>query len=353
MKSNNAVKKKKNKKKKGFLSKVKKYFTKRNLIIVLVAILVILAAGLLVNNYNNTKTKTVDGQDALASINDEYILADDLYTDFLATPTGESAVFDFVLQSVIDEYYPVDDDMTDYADEAIESIEASYEDSYGDEAEEQLLYALAYSGYSSMDEYREALIQSLQYSAMVQDYVEDNFDDVFADYLEEASPRYISIIMVSISDFDEITDDEQEALDEVEALLETSKDFGDIAASYSDDEDSADNDGDLGLVDTTSDLASDYGDEVEEVALSLSEGEVSEAVEGDDGYYFIYCYSTDEDTMKEELSSVDLESPLLAYDNYIVYDAFLTYDITYEDESIQEIVEEFINDAIETSESED
>jgi foldase protein PrsA len=299
---------------------------------------------------SSTAVKDDDGKYVIASITDKNITADDLYANLLATPSGQSSTFNFVLQKLIDTYFPVDKDIKEYAENAIENIESSYESSYGDDYETQLESALAQSGFETMDDYKEYLIQSLQYSNLVKDYVKNNFDTVFEDYYKYATPRFIEMIKVSVSDMDNPTDEETEKLEEVKALLKSDKSFEDIAADYSDDEDSASAKGSLGVVDTSTGLADDYGDNVEETALSLKSGKVSGAIEGDDGYYFLKCTSTDKDKIKEELKTVDLNSPLLAYDNYIIYDAFETYELTYEDEDIQKMIEDFVKEAKETRE---
>ena len=149
-----------------------------------------------------------------------------------------------------------------------------------------------------------------------------------------------------MSDVDTPTERESEKLEEVKKLLKTNKSFGDIAASYSDD-DSSSAKGNIGVVDSTSDLASTYGDDVETKALSLKAGEVSEAIQGDDGYYFLYCQSTDKDTIKEELKTVDLDSPLLVYDDYILYMAFNTYELTYKDEEVEKQIKQIVDEALE------
>ena len=303
----------------------------------------LIASGLLLSGCSGTVQE--DGKDVVASITDKNILADDIYSSLLDTPTGDNALFSYALQQIIDAYFPVDDDMEDYADDAIENIQASYESNYGDEAESYLESALAYSGYESLDDYREEMVHSLQYAAMCKDYAKTNYEEVFEDYYTTANPRKISLIKVSVSDMSSPTDEEKEQLKEVKALLKTDKSFADIAYDYSDD-DSAASKGDLGIVDSTTGLADTYGEAVETKALSLKEGQVSGAIEGDDGYYFLYCTCTDKETLIDELKTIDLESPLLSYDSYMIYLAFNAYELTYSDDDIKATIESYIEDAL-------
>lgn len=308
---------------------------------------VLLAGGLLLSGCSGSSITQKDGKDVVASIKDKDVFADDLYSSLLATPTGKSAVFNFALQKLIDTYYPVDSDMESYADDAIENIQTQYESQYGDEAETQLNSALAQSGYEDIDAYREYLVQSLQYSTLIKDYAKNNYDTVFEDYYKNAKPRYLSLIKVSVANMDSPTTEEKEKLKEVKALLKTDKAFSEIASSYSDD-DSSSAKGDLGIVDTTTGLSSSYGEDVEEKALSLKNGEVSGQIKGSDGYYFLKCTSTDKAKIKEELKNVDIQSPLLSYDNYMIYLAFNTYELTYGDDDIKKQVEDYVKEALKT-----
>ena len=138
---------------------------------------------------------------------------------------------------------------------------------------------------------------------------------------------------------------ETEKLNEVKSLLKTDKGFAEIASSYSDD-DSKSAKGNLGIIDSTSGLKDSYGEDVEKAALSLEKGKVSDAIKGTNGYYFLYCTSTDKDTIKKDLETIDIDSPLLVYDSYIVYLAFNTYELKYSDEKIEKNVKEIVDEAL-------
>ncbi len=308
----------------------------------------LLASVIVLSGCSNSGSVQKDGKYVVASLKDKNLFADDLYSQFLSSPTGKNATFNFVLQKIIDTYFPVDKDMEQYADDAVENIEAQYQSQYGDEADAQIKSALAQSGYSDLESYRKSLIQSLQYATLVRNYVKNDFDKVFEDYYKTANPRYITLIKVSVADMSKPTAEEKEKLKEVNALLKTDKDFADIASSYSEDS-SKDAKGNLGLVDSkTTNLASTYGEEVEKKAFALKKGQTSGQIKGSDGYYFLKCTETSKEKIKEELKSVDLNSPLLGYNDYIIYDAFETYKLTYDDKNIQKIIEDFIKDARKT-----
>ena len=165
-------------------------------------------------------------------------------------------------------------------------------------------------------------------------------------YYQYANPRYISLIKVSMSDVENPTDQEKEKLEEVKSLLKTDKSFEDIASEYSDD-DSKSAKGNIGIVDKTNTvISSTYGEDVLDKAMALKNQEVSDAIKGTDGYYFVKCTSNDKNKLKEDLKTVDVDSPLIAYDEYMTYLAFKTYNIKYEDKTIENQINKTIDDAL-------
>lgn len=290
-----------------------------------------------------------NGKDVVASIDGKNILADDIYQTLSTSATGKQSLFTYVLDQLIRENFPVTDDMKENASDIIKNIETSYKNQYGDDADTQLESALASSGYDSLDAYKDSLVQSLQYSEFLKKYVKANFDEVFDDYYKQEAPRFISVIKISMADPENPTEDEKEKLDEVKDLLKTNKSFADIASEYSDD-DSKSAKGNIGVIDSTSGLANLYGSDVEKEALSLAEGKTSEAIKGNDGYYFLNCTSTQKEKIKSELKTIDVDSPLLVYDDYMVYLVFNTYELKYSDEDLQKTIKQIVDDSLKARE---
>ena len=156
----------------------------------------------------------------------------------------------------------------------------------------------------------------------------------------------ISMIKISTSDISNPTDAEKEKLKEVQELLKDGKSFGDVAKSYSDDSNTKSAKGSLGVVDTTSNLTSTYGNAINESAFSLTEGQTSDVLTGTDGYYILKCTSTNKEKIKKKLKNITIQSPLLTYDDNIIYLAFNTYDIEYKDAKVKKAVKEAVKEGL-------
>ncbi len=287
----------------------------------------------------------VQGTDRIASIDGKDYITDELCEQLTSTPTGKLALFSYVLDQLITSEFKATKSMKDEAAALINQTVSAYEAQYGENAETQLEYALASNGYSSLNDYKQALVNSFQYSAFIQDYVEKNFDEVFEDYYKMAKPRYISLIKIKMNDVKNPTKDEQNKYNEVKSLLESNKPFGEIAKDYSDDS-SGTNKGELGIIDTTIQMSKYYGTNVEKAVFDLKEGEISKEIKEDDGIYFVYCSSTDKEKMKKELKEVNSTSPLLTYDSYIHYLAFKSYDIKFNDEETKSLIDEVLTESL-------
>lgn len=295
---------------------------------------------------SSSTVKNSDGKYVLSSIDGKDILADDLYKNISSSATGENALFSYVLDELVKANFPVTSDMKDNAAEIVKNIQANYKSQYPDDYETKLESDLASSGVKSIEEYEKSLVFSLQYSEFVKKYVKANFDTVFEDYYKVENPKYMNIIKVAVADMTNVTTDEKAKLEEVTTLLKTDKSFEDIATQYSDHEATKSKKGSLGIVDSTSGLKDTYGEEVEKASTSLKVGSQSEQIKGEDGYYFLYASSNKKEDIKKELSAVDIDSPLLAYDQYIHFLVFNSYELKYGNEDMQKQIKAFVDDAL-------
>ena len=196
------------------------------------------------------------------------------------------------------------------------------------------------------------MVEAYQRTNFLLAYVEDIFDNVFDDYFTQATPREVSIIELAMSDVENPTEEESAKLSEVTALLSSSKSFADIATDYSDDTNTNKNKGRLGIVDTTSYLSETYGEDVESTIFSLGQDQVSDPIKRESGYYIVKVTNTDKDSIKKQTKKdLSIDTPLIAYDSYMVYDAYQSYDLKYDDKETEKIINEVISNALEERET--
>ncbi|SHF11967.1 peptidyl-prolyl cis-trans isomerase D [Modicisalibacter ilicicola DSM 19980] len=104
--------------------------------------------------------------------------------------------------------------------------------------------------------------------------------EAYAERQRDAGRR-VSHIMVAHGE--ERTEEEaRQRLQEVRQRLESGEEFASLAAEYSDDETTADSEGDLGYINRGF-----FGEAFEDAAFSLEQGEVSDIVETDNGFHLI------------------------------------------------------------------
>ena len=279
----------------------------------------LLVSSCLLTGCTTSSAKKVDSKYVVASLEKgnktKNIFADNLYKDIIDNSSNNSTVFNAVLQNLVDQKFPVNDDMKEDAATIIKQIKSAYKSNYGDNYKDSLNQALTSAGYKNLSEYRQRMIKQIQYANFLLDYIDDHFDDVFNDYY---SILVCSIVMENIT------------------VISSSKK------------------GSLGIVDSkdTSGIANSYGKDVFNAIESLSEGQVSDVITGDNGYYFVKVTSTDKKTLKKELKKTDIDSPLLAYDDYLQYVVYNSYKINYKDKDIKKIVQEVVNKALEERKTE-
>lgn len=313
----------------------------------------LLVSSCLLTGCTTSSAKKVDSKYVVASLEKgnktKNIFADNLYKDIIDNSSNNSTVFNAVLQNLVDQKFPVNDDMKEDAATIIKQIKSAYKSNYGDNYKDSLNQALTSAGYKNLSEYRQKMIKQIQYANFLLDYIDDHFDDVFNDYYQQCAPKYVSLIKISVSDTSSLTDDENSKINEVKELINnTDKSFGDIAQDYSDDSTTSKKKGSVGIVDTkdTAGISDSYGEDVFNAINSLSEGQVSDAIAGTDGYYFVKVTSTNKKDLKKELKKTDIDSPLLAYDDYLQYVVYDSYKVTYKDKSIKKIVQDVVKNAL-------
>lgn len=213
----------------------------------------LLASMMMLNACSSTSSNGV-----IASVNtDQEITASEVYTELVKSSSGKSTIFQYLIKEIVENNFPVTDAMKTEADLSVENIQTQYETYYGSQAETYLLNALQQSGFADIDDYRNTLIYSLQLKEFLGQYVQEHFDEVFEDYYSTKNPRYVSHVLIMMEDPDNPTEEEQEKLDEVQKLIDSGKDFAEIAKEYSDDS-TASVGGELGICDEDTNFDSEF-----------------------------------------------------------------------------------------------
>nr|CDQ36321.1 Peptidyl-prolyl cis-trans isomerase D [Virgibacillus halodenitrificans] len=112
------------------------------------------------------------------------------------------------------------------------------------------------------------------------DVDEQQLRDAYAEERQDA-PREVAHIMVDYGD-ERSRDEAMTRIEEAQNKLDDGEDFAAVAAEYSDDSASADQGGDLGVINRGF-----LGEAFDDAAFSLGEGDVSSIVDGGDGLHLI------------------------------------------------------------------
>ena len=287
-----------------------------------------------------------NGDEAVVTFKDgNMISANDFYEEIknnFGLNTLLNMIDKFVFES---EFADEMENANTYADAVIDQLKTNYG------SEEELLSALQYSGYQTIEAYKDFVYISYLQNIAIEAYVSDNItEDELKEYYEnDVYPDMtISHILITPDVTDDMEDEEKEkaentAKETVEKIIDelnTAKKNGDdieetfakLAKEYSEDDDSKEDGGSLGEINIGS-LDSNY-DELVKAASELKDGEYStEIITTELGYHVILKTKTGEkksyddslDSMKESITQDKLTE-----DQSLMLDAIRYYRDLYE-----------------------
>ena len=285
------------------------------------------------------KGKSVDGKDVIASIDNYDLTADDLYGEIERFSVSQlyyrfrNAVIE---QTVTEET----DEMKENADKLKENLEAQAQSSSSYSADELISNMLESVGLES-DELDRFCMLAQKESVMQRDYVEKNYDTLMKDV---KNAHIISLIEISVSDADALSDDESETKEKIDAALKKGTAFADVAADYTQSTQTDEN-GLYGYVDSETEASSTLTDDMLKAALALKEGETSSwiKVSGDSGDKLVLIYadvvgkdnikaSKDSDVWSSLVSALISRNSTLSSE--ILFDAADQLEITFTDDTM-------------------
>lgn len=287
-----------------------------------------------------------NGDEAVVTFKDgDMISANDFYEE-IKNNFGLSTLLNMIDKFVFEsEFADEIENANTYAEAVIDQLKTNYG------SEEELLSALQYSGYQTIEAYQDYVYISYLQNIAIEAYVSDNItEDELKEYYEnDVYPDMtISHILITPDVTDDMEDEEKEKAEEaaketIEKIIDelnTAKKNGDdieetfakLAEEYSEDDDSKEDGGSLGEINIGS-LDSNY-DELIKAASELEDGEYStEVITTELGYHVILKTKTGEkksyddsvDSMKDAITQDKLTK-----DQSLMVDAIRYYRDLYE-----------------------
>lgn len=314
-----------------------------------------------------------NGDEAVVTFKDgDMISANDFYEE-IKNSFGLDTLLNMIDKYIFESEFP--DEMENgeaYAEAAIDQLRTNYE------TEEELLQALQYYGYQTVEAYQNFVYISYMQNVAIEAYVRNNItEEELQDYYDnDVYPDMtISHILITPDVTDDMSDAEKEeaentAKEQIENIIDElneAKDNGEdiestfakLAKEYSEDDDTKDDGGNLGEINIGS-LDSNY-DELIKAANSLKDGEYStEVITTELGYHVILKTATGEkasyddsvDSMKDAITEDKLNN-----DQSLMVDAIRYYRDLYEldivDSELDNQYSIYMNNLINTYENTD
>lgn len=287
-----------------------------------------------------------NGDEAVVTFKDgEMISANEFYEE-IKNSFGLDTLLNMIDKYIFEAEFPDEiENGKAYAEAAIEQLRTSYG------SDEELLSALQYYGYQTVEAYQNFVYISYMQNIAIETYVRDNItDEELQEYYEnDVYPDMtISHILVTADVTDDMSDDEkeeaenkaketiQDIIDQLNEAKENGEDvekvFAELAKEYSEDDDTKEDGGSLGEI-NIGDLDSNY-DELIKAASELKDGEYStEVITTELGYHVILKTATGEkasyddsvDSMKDAITQDKLDE-----DQSLMVDAIRYYRDLYE-----------------------
>lgn len=329
-------------------------FLRNNWFVVVIAVIIIAFISYFVydeTKYNVSKASE-DGQEVLASIDEKAVTAKDLY-DY-SEPFDSSLIYNMYRNQVVEQSIEATDDMEEDAKELEDAINAN--SSSTADYESSIAQELAMYGYKGYDQLYDYCLMTVKEAQLQRDYIEEHFEDCI-EPLKEKNPRTISLISMSVTDPDSLTEDEQKKKDNIDKALE-SESFADAATAYSEDTSTASNEGFYGYLDSgalSSSSSASLDAAVIQAALDLKKGETSDWITVTDpntgltNLYRVHVDETDIQSIwdsKNETVSNSILSAVLNADSTLSYRIIEDYakdlDIEFKDEDTQKKLEDYL-----------
>lgn len=290
---------------------------KKNWFILVVAAILVIASGFYIvdQSKDNISAKKKDGKQLVFSVADKDYFAEDFQKD-LDENLGDSTLYHLFRKELLSSL-DSSDEMKKEAKERSETFINYIQASQGRKGLDQTEKELKAMGFKSIDNLKDHFENELKYQELLREHYTANFDSLFKEEVETNKPRLVKHILVKIEDAENITDAEKEKIKKVEeALAKGEQDFEEIALAYSDDTETGQLGGSLGVVDAKTNFVESFV----EAMLKLEKGEKSDWVDSSYGKHIIYIEETDFFELIKDaayLASLEEKKPQASVDTII------------------------------------
>ena len=252
------------------------------------------------DNRGKIPGKTYQGQNVVFTIGDEFITAEMLYDKIYEQNKDEiiELLYQRMEMSIINQSVPITKEMKTNAENYVNNAIIPYfQNSYGNYYMMYLQNWMSMFGFKEVKELTSYALMVIEtYPKLLQEFYSSNLEIYFSQYSELANPRLITHILVIMEDPENPSPDNLTKITQIEEALKT-RDFKEVAKEFSDDTNSAIEDGIIGILDNSS--KESYVQEFSDAAMKLQDGEVSEWIPTIYGWHLIKNLGSDQETLKE------------------------------------------------------
>lgn len=304
-------------------------------------------------NKDNVKAMKADGSDVVASLEidgeTKTVTSEQLYDDY--QNFNSTLLYNMYRNAVISQSVEADADMKSQAKTLAKSFKTTMDSDSTNKSRYSIISELASYGFKGEESLEDYSMLTLKARKLDQEYIDAHFDEVKDEV--KSSPRTISIITMNVPNADILTDEAQQKKDSIDKALEEGQDFGETATAFSEDT-TASKAGFYGYIDSNT---TDLDSAVVTAATALNPGEVSDWIsvqpQGSAGYV-MYRVKVEETDLRTLIDSDDTEVSTAAISAVItakpslevdaVVEAAKKLDITFDDENVKKVIEDYIQE---------
>lgn len=239
--------------------------------------------------------KKIDGNDIVFEINNQNITADQFY-EKLMDEMGVVTAYTLLERAVVSQKGNLTNDIISEAKLNADSTIQNFREYYGADYENILLQAIKGVGYDKITDLQTYFQHLILLDELTNEYIFADLSKYVQPFIELRRPRTVSHILIAMDNPDNPTEEENNRWNTVKEALADGMNFNEAARLYSDDTGSAQLDGNLGYMDSTTNFVPEFL----LAALELQNpNDVTTWVKTVYGYHIIQLDSTDVNELRK------------------------------------------------------